>query len=129
MDLGLTSTKTLALRKRLAGEFKRDISAADVFNHPTVSQLAVFMEREELSSFPKSHRSKNQDDTPVAVIGMACRFPGAEGPDEFWGLLLEKRDMVREVPLHRWDLDEHYYVFSDSELEVRTDFALTVTFF
>ncbi|WP_406016740.1 phosphopantetheine-binding protein (plasmid) [Streptomyces sp. NBC_00984] len=34
---------------------------------------------------------------PVAVIGMACRFPGARNADEFWRNLVEGRDAVTRV--------------------------------
>lgn len=42
----------------------------------------------------------------LAVIGMACRFPGGAGdPAAFWDLLREGRDAIREVPADRWDID------------------------
>nr|WP_246422139.1 type I polyketide synthase [Nocardiopsis mwathae] len=37
----------------------------------------------------------------VAVIGLACRFPGADGPEEFWRLLDDGRSAVREIPPER----------------------------
>jgi len=43
---------------------------------------------------------------PVAIIGIGCRFPGADGPDAFWRLLAEGVDAIREVPAERWSLDE-----------------------
>ncbi|MEU6177777.1 type I polyketide synthase [Streptomyces coeruleorubidus] len=39
---------------------------------------------------------------PVAVVGMACRLPGAAGPTSFWELLHEGRDGITEVPSDRW---------------------------
>ncbi len=46
---------------------------------------------------------------PVAIIGMACRFPGgAVDPDSFRRLLKEGRDAVTEVPRSRWDIDAFY---------------------
>ncbi|MEO3928305.1 amino acid adenylation domain-containing protein [Micromonosporaceae bacterium B7E4] len=45
---------------------------------------------------------------PVAVVGIGCRLPGVEGPDEFWQALLAGRDLVTEVPKDRWDSDEWY---------------------
>ncbi|WP_203073864.1 SDR family NAD(P)-dependent oxidoreductase [Falsiroseomonas ponticola] len=39
---------------------------------------------------------------PIAIIGMGCRFPGAEDPDAFWTMLAEGRDAVRPVPPDRW---------------------------
>ncbi len=45
---------------------------------------------------------------PVAVIGMGCRFPGADGPDAFWALLRDGVNAVSEVPADRWNIDEYY---------------------
>jgi acyl transferase domain-containing protein len=42
---------------------------------------------------------------PIAVIGLACRFPGADNPEQFWQALLSGRDAVTEVPRDRWDMD------------------------
>ncbi|WP_143652997.1 beta-ketoacyl synthase N-terminal-like domain-containing protein, partial [Streptomyces sp. 13-12-16] len=38
----------------------------------------------------------------TAVVGLACRFPGAGTPEEFWELLTAGRDAVTEVPAGRW---------------------------
>ena len=45
---------------------------------------------------------------PIAVIGIGCRFPGADGPDAFWALLHEGRSGIREVPADRWAIDEYF---------------------
>ncbi|MDT5199612.1 MAG: polyketide synthase 5, partial [Mycobacterium sp.] len=46
---------------------------------------------------------------PIAVIGMACRLPGGiESPEQLWDALLRGDDLVREVPRHRWDMDQYY---------------------
>ena len=45
---------------------------------------------------------------PVAVIGMGCRFPGADDPETFWQLVLTGTDMIRDVPPDRWDIDAYY---------------------
>ncbi|MCO1582763.1 acyltransferase domain-containing protein, partial [Crossiella sp. SN42] len=42
----------------------------------------------------------------IAVVGLACRLPGADGPAEFWRLLSEGRDAVTTVPADRWDAGE-----------------------
>ncbi|MEZ4619267.1 MAG: polyketide synthase [Caldilineaceae bacterium] len=46
---------------------------------------------------------------PIAVIGLACRFPGANSPEAFWTLLRDGRDMMIDIPPTRWDVDEHYH--------------------
>ncbi len=43
---------------------------------------------------------------PIAIIGIGCRFPGAEtGPEEFWQALRAGTDAVREIPATRWPSD------------------------
>ncbi len=46
---------------------------------------------------------------PIAVVGMACRFPGGvRNPDEFWELLTSATDAITEVPSSRWDIEQYY---------------------
>ncbi|HET8642357.1 MAG TPA: beta-ketoacyl synthase N-terminal-like domain-containing protein, partial [Pseudonocardiaceae bacterium] len=46
---------------------------------------------------------------PIAIVGMACRFPGGgDTIDGYWKLLLEGRTGVTEVPASRFDIDEFY---------------------
>ncbi|WP_253774310.1 type I polyketide synthase, partial [Goodfellowiella coeruleoviolacea] len=42
-------------------------------------------------------------DGAIAVIGLACRLPGADGPDAFWALLRDGVDAVTDTPEQRWD--------------------------
>src|ERR1700728_2220960 len=45
---------------------------------------------------------------PIAIIGMGCRFPGADNLASFWKLLETGSDAVREVPESRWKIDDYY---------------------
>jgi acyl transferase domain-containing protein len=47
---------------------------------------------------------------PVAIVGMACRFPGgATDPQRFWELLRTGTDAISEIPRERWDIAEYYH--------------------
>ncbi|WP_440119621.1 SDR family NAD(P)-dependent oxidoreductase [Paenibacillus sp. QZ-Y1] len=46
--------------------------------------------------------------TEIAVVGMACRFPGADGYDSFWENLIQGRNSISEIPPERWDLEQFY---------------------
>jgi PfaB family protein len=39
---------------------------------------------------------------PIAIIGVSCLFPGADGPEEFWRNLLSERDLVVPVDQGHW---------------------------
>jgi microcystin synthetase protein McyG len=45
---------------------------------------------------------------PIAVVGFACRFPGADDTKSFWELLRDGRDAIDEVPGNRWDIDAYF---------------------
>jgi acyl transferase domain-containing protein/NAD(P)-dependent dehydrogenase (short-subunit alcohol dehydrogenase family)/acyl carrier protein len=45
----------------------------------------------------------------IAVVGMACRFPGAENLDKYWRLLAEGRSAIVPVPKERWGTGTGYY--------------------
>ena len=45
---------------------------------------------------------------PIAIVGMGCRFPGAQDIDSFWQLIRDGVSSVSEVPSSRWDADAFY---------------------
>lgn len=44
----------------------------------------------------------------IAIVGMACRFPGATNHHAYWDNLVNGEFAVREVPAERWRVDEYY---------------------
>jgi len=52
----------------------------------------------------RARKAEQFRDAPIAVIGMACRFPGgATTPERYWHNLAHGHDAVTEVPPERWD--------------------------
>jgi acyl transferase domain-containing protein len=46
---------------------------------------------------------------PIAIVGIASRFPGgADNPEALWELLRTGGDAIREIPADRWDLGSFY---------------------
>ena len=44
----------------------------------------------------------------IAIIGMACRFPGARDYHAFWHNLINGINSIREIPPERWDIGRYY---------------------
>ena len=51
---------------------------------------------------------------PIAIIGMACRLPGAADLDAFWRLLRDGVDAVGDVPSDRWDQQAYFSADPDA---------------
>ncbi|HWH02031.1 MAG TPA: beta-ketoacyl synthase N-terminal-like domain-containing protein, partial [Pilimelia sp.] len=51
---------------------------------------------------------------PIAVIGMAGRYPGAADLDKFWTNVLGGVDSVGQIPRDRWDPDRYGHLRSAS---------------
>jgi amino acid adenylation domain-containing protein len=61
--------------------------------------------------------------TPIAIVGVGCRFPGANDYAEF-GVLLERGgDAITEVPRERFDIDAWYDADPDADERVYTRFG------
>ena len=52
---------------------------------------------------------------PIAIIGVGCRVPGADGPAAFWRLLESGTDATGDVPADRWDADAYYDADPEAE--------------
>ncbi|MEP6491992.1 MAG: type I polyketide synthase [bacterium] len=45
---------------------------------------------------------------PIAVVGIGCRYPGADNPDALWRLVSNGEDVIRETPADRWKVDDYF---------------------
>ncbi|MGW7360595.1 type I polyketide synthase, partial [Streptomyces sp. NPDC054802] len=111
-DLGFDSLTAVELRNRLTTLTGLRLPATLLFDHPTTAALAAHLRAELLDGHTPAAAApvRAETDEPIAIVAMACRFPGGVGsPEEFWELLARGGDGVSDLPTDRgWDTEGLY---------------------
>ncbi len=98
-DAGLDSALAVLLARTLGERLGRVLPDPVVFDHPTPRALAAWLDGAD--AVPA--RPASESGEPIAIIGFAGRFPGADSPEALWELLVSGRDPLGPVPADRWD--------------------------
>lgn len=109
---GLGSLAAVSLAGELEEWLEQPLSPTLIYEYPTIAALSQFLSEDSLSAdrgaVQKTQSNQNSIQPAselvhdIAIIGMGCRFPGAESPEAFWALLQSGGDAIREVPGDRW---------------------------
>ncbi|MGB8208490.1 MAG: beta-ketoacyl synthase N-terminal-like domain-containing protein, partial [Mycobacterium sp.] len=108
-ELGFDSLTAVEMRNRLKAATGLALSPTLIFDYPTPSGLATYI-RSELAGVPQEVKEvaavRATTDEPIAIVGMACRFPGGvNSPEDLWDMVIQGRDVLTEFPSDRgWDL-------------------------
>lgn len=114
MELGLGSLHLVEFITRINDSLGQRLPVSWMFEHPSVaalvSPLLALHGGAEVSLAPVADVGHPSPAVPsgasreVAIIGMACRFPGgADDPDAYWSLLRSGTDATGPFPSDRWD--------------------------
>ncbi|MCY3599215.1 MAG: beta-ketoacyl synthase N-terminal-like domain-containing protein [Gemmatimonadetes bacterium] len=108
-DLGMDSLMAVELRNRLNRGFADEFTTSNtiVFDYPNTTELAGHLasEFEALTGAPSRAPEKpvarprpttETEQQGIAIVGMACRFPGAPDVSTYWDQLLAGADLVTE---------------------------------
>ncbi|WP_346900166.1 amino acid adenylation domain-containing protein [uncultured Roseibium sp.] len=126
-DYGIDSVLIMQLTDVLERDFG-PLSKTLFFEHQTLgalldhfldehaerlSAIVGSVEEAPAQAVPAEARSETRRDPvaadePIAIIGVAGRYPGARSMSEFWENLAAGRDSVTEVPAGRWDHSRYY---------------------
>ncbi|WP_194868995.1 type I polyketide synthase [Myxococcus sp. AB025B] len=101
-QMGVDSLVALKLISRLSGVLGRPLSPTLIWEHPTPAGLAAHLLGPEVASKPGWDVPGQEPSEPVAIVGLACRFPSAPDAEGFWRVLQERVDCVTDVPPERW---------------------------
>ncbi|MEZ4240745.1 MAG: AMP-binding protein [Myxococcota bacterium] len=84
VEAGLDSTAGVALAGEVEQRLGRPVPASLVWDHPSIDAIARHLAGEAAAAPVAVAPS----DEPIAIVGLACRFPGdVDGPDALWRLL------------------------------------------
>jgi natural product biosynthesis luciferase-like monooxygenase protein len=109
---GLDSAAVVGIAGELEARLGRRLSPTLLYEYPTISALSRHL---AAGAGPDPGRAPHaaplaagdSADAAIGIVGIACRFPGASGPAEFWKLLCEGRDAIRQAPARDWTDSEN----------------------
>lgn len=129
-DLGGRSIDAMKLIDRLKQRYS--ITIMDLFKYPTIEQLAKKIsgkaeEKKDTSVSEKGAlQGKNENcQMPIAIIGMAGRFPKSRNVNEFWDNLVQgneciehfKKEELLEAGISEEELEDKNYIYAKGILE------------
>ncbi|OBI37497.1 type I polyketide synthase [Mycobacterium colombiense] len=131
-DLGMDSLMAVELRRRMEQGVGKELPATLAMDYPRLSDVADYLLGDVLGLSQQASADARpqpasvvttRTDEPIAIVAVACRFPGAPDPEAFWEVLSGGVDAIREVPDDRYDIDEFYDPDPDTPGKVYSRFG------
>ncbi|MDN0195763.1 type I polyketide synthase [Streptomyces sp. S.PNR 29] len=105
-ELGFDSLTAVELRNRLSTATGLRLPATLVFDHPTLAEVADFLDRglqpETAPQTAPATVVRVDQDEPIAIVAMACRYPGdISSAEELWRAVRDEKDLITAFPTDR----------------------------
>ncbi|MER5898246.1 type I polyketide synthase, partial [Streptomyces sp. NPDC001876] len=103
-DLGFDSLMAVELRNLLTTDTGLSLPATLVFDHPSPTTLSDHLLSELAGDTQEGAAQRTRvmgaaQDEPVAIVGMACRYPGGvTSPEQLWDLVAAGADGITPFP-------------------------------
>jgi amino acid adenylation domain-containing protein len=96
-DLGLDSKHMVQFAQALSGAFGLEVRPTLLYRFPSAYLLSqnLFSANQKMDVITKPVSSVFKEREPVAIVGMACRFPGADDLPSFWNMLIKGQSGLR----------------------------------
>jgi phthiocerol/phenolphthiocerol synthesis type-I polyketide synthase C len=111
---GVDSVHAIRLTAALQAWLGRELSPTLAYEYPTIDLLSRYLaedtpaEQRTAATKVTNVDAPAEKDEPIAIVGIGCRFPGADGPAAFWRLLADGVDAITEISPDRWGADAFY---------------------
>ena len=115
LSLGGNSIKAIQMLGYLEDELDIGLGHDLLINCRTINDINEYLVSKKYletggnnKNSPKNERSGKKKSFDIAVISLACRFPGADSPEKYWENIEKGRCNIGFLPADRWNMDDYY---------------------
>ncbi|NSB14158.1 SDR family NAD(P)-dependent oxidoreductase [Clostridium beijerinckii] len=111
---------------------KREISIEDAKDklNKKVSQPNIYQDKphdsdnknykeEKFYNIDSSKSESVYNDNDIAIVGISGRYPGSEDMISYWDNLSQGKNLIKEIPKERWDVDKYYNADDTKEINCK----------
>ena len=118
-ELKFDSVTNMELARKLQSKFQIPFEPAMLYGFQTIQELEEYITKSRgektgedrvvrTQKATTTDREAGKEENEIAVIGLSGRFPDSSNVYELWNNLVDKANLIREIPKDRWDWEKYY---------------------